>query len=318
MGIAGVRPPVGRSMPTGIMLFGRPDAANIVDDVISQARRAHEVGVHQVWLAQQFDYEAITLSALLGAAVSGLGVGTSVVPINPRHPLIMASLAQTAQAAAHGNFSLGLGLGAHEPERQAFGTAWPNIIRRLREHLTLLRSVFVDGAVDFHGEEFTASPGWPVDLPGGRPVPVYVAAMGPKALEVTGELADGTLPYLAGPRTIAEFIEPTIAKAAAAADRPSPRIIAAVPVLVTDDVDAGRNLAVQQLSFYESIPSYRRVIAREGVASVAELAAVGPAESVVRQLKTYLDAGATDVVLSPLDRSQSADIEAVWAVASSL
>ena len=86
------------------------------------------------------------------------------------------------------------------------------------------------------------------------------------------------MPYLAGPRTIAEFIEPTIAKAAAAADRPSPRIIAAVPVLVTDDVDAGRNIAVQQLSFYESIPSYRRVIAREGVASIAELAAVGPAE----------------------------------------
>jgi alkanesulfonate monooxygenase SsuD/methylene tetrahydromethanopterin reductase-like flavin-dependent oxidoreductase (luciferase family) len=70
----------------------------------------------------------LTLSALLG-------VGTSVVPINPRHPLIVASLAQTAQAAAHGNFSLGLGLGAHEPERLAFGTAWPNTINRLREHL---------------------------------------------------------------------------------------------------------------------------------------------------------------------------------------
>ncbi len=65
----------------------------------------------------------------------GSGVGTSVVPINPRHPLIVASLAQTAQAAAHGNFSLGLGLGAHEPERQAFGTSWPNTIDRLREHL---------------------------------------------------------------------------------------------------------------------------------------------------------------------------------------
>ena len=64
--------------------------------------------------------------------------------------------------------------------------------------------------------------------------------MGPKALQVTGELADGTLPYLAGPRTIAEFIEPTIAKAAADAGRPKPRIIAAVPVLVSDDVDAAR------------------------------------------------------------------------------
>ena len=85
------------------------------------------------------------------------------------------------------------------------------------------------------GEHFTAAPQWPVRVPGGTPVPVYVAAMGPKALQVTGELADGTLPYLAGPRTIAEFIVPTIAAAAAGAGRPTPRIIAAVPVLVTDD-----------------------------------------------------------------------------------
>jgi F420-dependent oxidoreductase-like protein len=309
-------------MPAGIVLHVDPNAANVVDDVVSRARRAHEIGVRQVWLAQQFDYEAITLAALIGAAVPGLGVGTSVVPINPRHPLIMASLAQTAQAASHGNFSLGLGLGAHEPERQAFGASWPNTIPRLREHLTVLRSIFTEGAVDFHGDEFTASPGWPVAVPGGAPLPVYVAAMGPKALRVTAELADGTLPYLAGPRTIAEFIEPTIAKAAADAGRPKPRIIASVPVLVTEDsqndIDAGRDLAARQLSFYETIPSYQRVIAREGVDNVAELAAVGSSDRVARQLKAYLDAGATDVVLSPLDRSDSADREAVWAVAASL
>jgi len=309
-------------MSAGIVLRVDPNAANVVDDVVSRAWRAHEIGVHQVWLAQQFDYEAITLAALIGAAVPGLGVGTSVVPINPRHPLIMASLAQTAQAASHGNFSLGLGLGAHEPERQAFGASWPNTIPRLREHLTVLRSIFTEGAVDFHGDEFTASPGWPVAVPGGAPLPVYVAAMGPKALRVTAELADGTLPYLAGPRTIAEFIEPTIAKAAADAGRPKPRIIASVPVLVTEDsqndIDAGRDLAARQLSFYETIPSYRRVIAREGVDNVAELAAVGGSDAVARRLKTYLDAGATDVVLSPLDRSESADREAVWAVAASL
>ena len=74
-------------------------------------RRAYDLGVRQVWLSQQNDHDAIALAAVVGAAVPGLGVGTSVVPINPRHPLIVASLAQTAQAASHGNFSLGLGLG---------------------------------------------------------------------------------------------------------------------------------------------------------------------------------------------------------------
>jgi alkanesulfonate monooxygenase SsuD/methylene tetrahydromethanopterin reductase-like flavin-dependent oxidoreductase (luciferase family) len=95
-------------MPTGVVLFPSPQAANVVDDVVSQARRAYELGVRQVWLAQQFDHDAIALAGLVGAAVPGLGVGTCVVPINRRHPLIVASLAQTAQAASHGNFSLGL------------------------------------------------------------------------------------------------------------------------------------------------------------------------------------------------------------------
>lgn len=299
-------------MPTGIILFARPDAPNLVDDVIAQATQAHELGVAQVWLAQQLNYDAITLAALIGAAVPGLGVGTSVVPINPRHPLIVASLAQTAQAATHGNFSLGLGLGAKEIERQTFGTAWPNTITRLREHLSILRSVFDTAGVDFHGSELSASPSWPVQVAGGTPIPVYVAAMGPKALQVTGELADGTLPYLAGPRTLEEFIVPTITKAAAEAERPTPRIIAAVPTLLSEDLDSARTIAAQQLSFYETIPSYRNVITREGIASVTDLAAIGTEEAVARQLRRYRDAGATDIVISPLDRSDSVDRNALW------
>lgn len=300
--------------------MARPDAPNLVDDVIAQARQAHELGVAQVWLPQQLNYDAIALAALVGAAVPGLGVGTSVVPINPRHPLIVASLAQTAQAAAHGYFSLGLGLGARAIEQQAFGIAGSNTITRLREHLQILGSVFHTAGVDFHGSELSASasPSWPVQVAGGTPIPVYVAAMGPKALRVTGELADGTLPYLAGPRTISEFIVPLISRAASEAGRPAPRIIAAVPVLLSDDVEGARTVAAQQLSIYQTIPSYRNVIAREGAASVADLAAIGSEESVVRQLRRYRDAGATDVVVSPLDRSASVDRQALWRLTAAL
>lgn len=305
-------------MATGIVLFANPNADNIVDDFVAQARQAHDLGVRQVWLPQRFDYDAIGLAGVIGAAVPGLGVGTFVVPFNPRHPLIVASQAETTQAAAHGRFILGLGLGAHEVEHRAFGTAWPHTIARLREHLTVLRSIFDSGVAGFNGAEFTANPEWPVQVPGGTPVPLYVAAMGPKALQVTGELADGTLPYLAGPRTIAEFIVPTVAQAAAEAGRPAPKIVAAVPVLVSDDVDAGRRRAAEHLSFYEQIPSYRRVLEREGVDSAVEVAAVGPAETVTRQLKNYLEAGATDVVLSAVDGVDPAQREAIWTIAAQL
>lgn len=303
-------------MAFGTVLFANAGADNAVDDFVSQARRAHGLGVRQVWVAQQFDHDAISLAGLIGAAVPGLDVGTSVVPFNPRHPLTLASQAQTAQAAAHGRFSLGLGLGAHDIERTAFGISPPNTIARLREYLTILRSVFDSGEVDFHGAEFTASPAWPVSLAGGSPVPVYVAAMGPKALRVAGELADGTLPYLAGPRTIAEFIEPTIAKAAAEAGRPSPRIVVFVPAQLSDDVQTARAQAEEQLAFYATIPSYQKVIAREGVSNLADLAAIGDPDAVRRTVQSYLDAGATDVVLSPLDRSRPD--EALWELAGSL
>jgi alkanesulfonate monooxygenase SsuD/methylene tetrahydromethanopterin reductase-like flavin-dependent oxidoreductase (luciferase family) len=89
-----------------------------------------------------------------------------------------------------------------------------------------------------------------------------------------------------------------------------------VPTQVATDVDAAREVAAEQLSFYATIPSYQKVIAREGVQHLADLAAIGDAETVRRTLQGYLDAGATDVVLSPLDRTESD--EALWRLAASL
>ena len=193
--------------------FNRTDTAtNAVDDVIDQARRAYDAGVRQIWLAQQFDHDAISLAGFVGAAVPGLGVGTVRRPRSiPRHPLIVAIAGADRAGGRRTETSASDWASARtRPRQQAFGTAWPNPVGRLREHLQVLRSIFDTGAVDFHGDGVHRGARLAGALPGGTPVPVYVAAMGPKALRVTGELADGTLPYLAGPRTLEEFIVPTI------------------------------------------------------------------------------------------------------------
>jgi F420-dependent oxidoreductase-like protein len=304
-------------MPTGVLIAPDRDAANVIDDALSKARLAHDAGVEQLWLGQQFDYDAITLAAVIGTAIPGVAVGTSVVPINPRHPLIVAAAAQTTQAATHGNFSLGLGLGVAFAEQLVFGLSASNTVQRLREYLTVLRAIRDDRTVDFHGSQITAvDPSLlPVALEGATPFPIYVAAMGPRALQVTGELAEGTLPANAGPRTIEGFIAPTIARAAADAGRPRPRIIAMVSVAVSDDVDAARAAAADSLALYDSIPSYQKAFAREGVYSAVELAVIGTHESVTRQLKTYIDAGATDLALLPL-QTGLADLQRVYEVAA--
>jgi F420-dependent oxidoreductase-like protein len=304
-------------MATGVVIGPDPAAANAVDDAVSQASTAFHRGVRHVWLGQRFDVDALTLAAVIATAVPGLGVGTAIVPINPRHPLLVAAAAQTAQAAAHGNFSLGIGPGGNALQQRAFGIPPGKEIAFLREYLTVLRSIRDNGEVDFQGRELTAIPPLSPAVAGGIPFPIYVAALGPRALRVAGELADGTLPYLAGPHTIEEFIAPTIAQAATDAGRPPPRIIASVPVAVTNNPDAARAEAAKSLSFYDQFPSYQKVMAREGVNRAAELAVVGDPDEVIGQLVRYRAAGATDLVLNPFQTDPSA-LHAVWAVAAEL
>lgn len=288
-------------MTTGVLITPDRSAEHVVDDAVAQARLAYDTGVGQVWLGQQLDLDAIAIAGLIGAMVPGLGVGTSVVPINPRHPLVVAAAAQTAQSAAHGRFSLGVGLGVAMLEQLAFGIPTDHVAQRLREYLTVLRAIRDTGTVDFHGDHLTAVDPqvMPVALPSAQPYPIYVAAMGPQALRVTGELADGTLPY-AGPRTLDEVIVPGIAAAAAAAGRAAPRVFGMVSVAVTDDADGARAVAAETMAMYDQVPSYQRVNAREGVGSVVDLALIGSADEVAAGLARYVDAGATDLVLMPI------------------
>jgi len=306
-------------MATGVLIAPDRGAANLVDDALDKARAARDAGLSQLWLGQQLDYDAIGLATVLATAIPDVAVGTSVVPINPRHPLIVAAAAQTAQAATHGRFSLGLGLGVPFLEEAVLGISTNGTIQRLREYLTILRAIRDERTVDFHGTYLTAvDPSvLPVALAGATPFPLYVAAMAPRALQVTGELADGTIPANAGPRTIEEFIAPTITRAATDAGRPAPRISAMIPVAVTDDVDAARAAAAATMALYDSIPSYQKVYAREGVSSGVELAVIGSAQTVTRRLKSYLDAGATDVALLPL-QTEPDELRRLYEVAAAL
>jgi F420-dependent oxidoreductase-like protein len=304
-------------MAAGVVIRPNPSAANTVDDALWQARTAYDCGLRRVWFGQRYDLDALMLAAVVGATTPDLCVGTAIVPINPRHPLLLASAAQTAQAASHGNFSLGIGLGGNDIERRSFGLAPGKQMTRLREYLTVLNAIFRQGTVDFDGLEISAHSELPPVVPGGRPMPVYVAAMGPKALEVAGGGADGTITYLAGPRTIAELIKPTIDAAAADAGRPAPAIIASIPVAVTTDLQHARAAAVKSLNFCDQFPSYQNVLAREGLEHAADLAILGDEDDVAEQVSRYRDAGATEIILSPVDPGHDA-LTAMWQLAAKL
>lgn len=287
----------------GVFLGGtfaqEPGMANIVDRTVELAHQAADSGVHTLWFGQGVDFDAIQLAAHVGRAEPGIHVGTSTVPMYPRHPLLVAAAAKTAQAATTGRFRLGVGLGARNLLEPEFGLPYPPQIRHWREYLAALRPLLDGDDSVFEGATLVSRPVTPTAVAGSVPaIPILAAAMGPRALTAAGELADGTATYLAGPRTLAERIAPGITDAAAAAGRPAPQIVAGVPAVVTEDVAAAHAYAAEVLGFYDNIPSYQKVVAAEGVSSAADLLLVGDEDTVAAGLRRYIDAGATEIMLS--------------------
>jgi len=142
---------------------------------------------------------------------------------------------------------------------------------------------------------------------GGGPFPIVVAALGPQMLKAAGELADGTLTWCTGPTTLADHTVPTINAAAEAAGRPAPRVIAALPVCVTDDVAAVHDRTAAALTVYGQLPSYRAMLDREGADGAADVGIFGPADEVVERVRSLAAIGVTDfaaveVAASPPER----------------
>ncbi|MET9297007.1 LLM class F420-dependent oxidoreductase [Streptomyces sp. NPDC003077] len=295
------------------------DADNQVDATVRLAEEAAAAGLRSAWFGQTFGADSPQLAAIVGREVPALQVGTSAIPIFGRHPLVVSSQAQTAQAATHGRYHLGLALGTKLLTETGFGIPHERPIARLREFLVALRQLTETGTADFHGELLTATTPIPARVPGaGSRVPLLVAAMAPQALRASGELADGILPYLAGPRALAEHIVPAVTAAAETAGRPAPRIVAFVPAVVTDDVASVREKAAEQLAFYEQIPSYARVIELSGGKRAVDVAAIGDEETVAAEVRRYRDAGATEVVFTSTEIAGDADRLRTWALLGEL
>ncbi|MGW5770844.1 LLM class F420-dependent oxidoreductase [Streptomyces longwoodensis] len=299
-------------MTVGVAL-NASDAPNQVDATVELAKEAAAAGLRSAWFGQTFGADSPQLAALVGREVPGLHVGTSAIPIFGRHPLLVSSQAQTAQAATHGRYHLGLALGTKPLTETGFGLPYERPIARLREFLTALRQLTEHGTADFEGELLTARTPLPARVPGAEGgVPLLVAAMGPQVLRASGELADGILPYLAGPRALADHIVPALTRAAEAAGRPAPRVVALVFGVVTDDADAVRAEAQERLAFYEQFPSYARVIELSGARRAADVAVIGDERTVEAEVRRYRDAGATEVVFAGTETAGDAARRRTW------
>ena len=175
-----------------------------------------------------------------------------------------------------------------------WGYPFERPVRHAREYLEILAPALRNERVRVTGQTLTGRSG-PL-LPGAPAPRLYVAALGARMLDVAGAMADGTILWMTGPNTVRQHTVPTIRAAADAAGRPRPRVIVGLPVLCTDDVDAGRAIAGRQFEVYGTLPSYRAMLDREQLAGPADIAVIGNEESVREQLEAVAAAGADDII----------------------
>ena len=283
-------------MKIGINGTGLVQKASI-DAITEDARAALSDGFSSYWIAEHptGGFDALTVLSVVAQEVPDIELGTAIVPTFPRHPMVLAGQALTAQTAIGDRFTLGIGL-SHEVMMAQLGIGFDKPIRHLREYLSILMPLLEQGKVSFKGETLSceAEIFKPVEK---RPC-VLVAALGPQMLKVAGTRTDGTTLAWVGPKTIKDHIVPRISEAAAKAGRESPRIIATLPICVTGDAQGLRARITKTLTMYGQLPSYKAMFEREGVSEPGELALVGSASEVEDALSGLMDAGVTDYAAS--------------------
>lgn len=261
---------------------------------VQWAEDAERHGFDSFWVPQVFGADVMTVIALAGQRTSRIELGTAIVPTFPRHPVVLAQQALTAQAATGGRFTLGIGVSHKSTIEDWLGLSYDRPARHMREYLFVLRPLLNEEGVDFDGQVFRIN--GELQVPDAMPCPVLVGALGPVMLGIAGELADGAVTWMAGPRTFERHIVPRIRSAAAAAGRPEPRVCVGVPIAVTDNAGAARERAARLLQSYTLLPPYRRMLDLEGVQGPADVAVVGDEVEVERQLRSLAGTGATDLL----------------------
>src|SRR5829696_382495 len=205
--------------------------------LLDDGKAAEAQGFASFWFPQVPGYlDAMTAVALLGQVTQRIEIGTAVVPIQTRHPLIMAQQALTTQIACSGRFTLGLGPSHHWIISDQLGLSYDRPARLVRDYLDVLNAAFDGpGSVALDNDSYRVHS--PVDVTDSFGMPTLLAALGPTMLRIAGERTGGTILWMADERAIGDYVVPRITEAAASAGRTGTRVVAGVPVALCSDGD---------------------------------------------------------------------------------
>ena len=310
-------------------------------DQVALGREADRLGYDSVWVAEAYGSDSPSVLAWIGALTERIGLGSAVMQIPGRTPAMTAMTAATIDTLSGGRFRLGLGVSGPQVSEGWHGVPFKSPLGRTREYVEIVRAALRRDTVS------SAGPHYPLPVPGGpgkalrlsartvRPdIPVYLAAVGPKNLELTGEIADGWLAIFFSPDHAGDLLS-TIERGRRAAVPDAGDVmggfdvVATTPVVLVDDVEEAAShvrdycalyiggMGSREQNFYNQLACrmgferdaeriqdlYLAGRPREAAAAVPlefidETALLGSPQRVAQRLRRYEDAGVTTLSIA--------------------
>ena len=288
----------------GVGSFGGGDAG--VDAQIEQTIIAEADGFESVWFTHSRGADSLITLSLAGQATSAIELITGVIPVYSREPLLMAQQALTAQHIVGGRLTLGLGLAHPEFVPKVWNHSYDHPAQFMEEYLSVLLPLLNKGAVEFEGNMISTNAS--LEMTGIEPPSVVLAALGPRMLKLAAESTDGTFLWATGPRTIESHIAPKLAATAHKPGGSAARIIAAIPICVTDHPGEAREAIAKKFSRYAYMVNYRRVLDIEGVDGLDGIAVIGNEDQAEQQIRRISASGATDFFAAPVPLERNDDL----------
>jgi len=230
-------------------------------DVMPLVLEAERLGFDSVWSAEAYGSDAVTLLTWAAARTERIGVGTAIMQIPARTPAATAMTAITLDHLTGGRFRLGLGVSGPQVSEGWHGVPFGRPLERTREYVHIVRSILRrDAPLEFHGKYYEVpvqdgtglgKPLKTIVHPLRADLPIYLAAIGPRNVALTAEIADGWLPTFYSPMH-PEVFEPSIREGLARTgrERSSFDVAPFAPVIVGDDVQACRDLLKPMVALY--------------------------------------------------------------------
>lgn len=252
------RKKVERSLRERVGLTVAPaDPATLVSTLVE----IEEAGVDHIWVGG-LPWNPDLLTTLTAAAMrtTRLILGTAIVQIFSRHPVLLAQQVLSFNALAPGRLRLGIGTSSPAFAKSMYGVEMEPPLAYLREYVQVLRSLLQEGEVHHQGRSFTVD----ASLHASSQVPLLIAALGPVAFRLAGEIADGALPALCPISYLLNAALPALSSGAESRGRSRPPIVAHVPVVLTEDRTLALQAGREAVRFYTTLPTYRKMFLAAG------------------------------------------------------